>query len=188
MERDQGGRRARISLGPVNETGRIRSCVFGMEGSRVGEVEHPVEALYREDGERLWRAIFAFTRDRSVADDAVAEAFAQCIRRGDAVRSPRDWVWRAAFRIAAGELQERGRWRSLDVSDDAAVDSPEAPWELLDALAGLSPHQRAAFLLRHVGGYDAAAIGEVLGCSASSARVHVFRAKRNLREHLEASE
>jgi RNA polymerase sigma-70 factor (ECF subfamily) len=159
-----------------------------MEGTRVDEAEHPVAELYRSEGDRLWRAIFAFTRDRTVTDDAVAEAFAQCIRRGTAVRSPRDWVWRAAFRIAAGELQERGRWRSLSIEHDATVDAPDAPWELLDALARLSPHQRAAFLLRHVGGYDAAAIGSVLGCSASSARVHIFRARRRLREHLEASE
>ena len=154
----------------------------------MDETERPLEAVYRDEGDRLWRAVFAFARNREIASDAVAEAFAQCIRRGDAVQSPRDWVWKAAFRIAAGELQERGRWRSLDVSADAAIEAPEAPWELLDAMARLSPHQRAAFLLRHVGGYDSAAIGGVLGCSASSARVHVFRAKRKLREHLEASE
>jgi RNA polymerase sigma factor (sigma-70 family) len=55
---------------------------------------------------------------------------------------------------------------------------------LLQALASLPAHQRAAFLLRHVGGYDARGIGEILGCSASTARVHVFRARRRLREYL----
>jgi len=38
--------------------------------------------------------------DPEVASDAVAEAFAQLIRRGDEVRDPRAWVWRSAFRIA----------------------------------------------------------------------------------------
>ena len=34
-----------------------------------------------------------------------AEAFAQALRRGTAIRDPRSWVWRAAYRIAAGEKQ-----------------------------------------------------------------------------------
>jgi RNA polymerase sigma factor (sigma-70 family) len=157
-----------------------------MEGSLVSKADDPIALLYREEGDRLWRAVFAFARDRDLASDAVAEAFAQCIRRGDAVRSPRDWVWKAAFRIAAGELQERGRWRSLSAEGASAVELPGSSARLVEALAGLSPHQRAAFLLRHVGGYDAAGIGDVLGCSPSTARVHVFRAKRKLREHLEA--
>jgi DNA-directed RNA polymerase specialized sigma24 family protein len=62
-----------------------------------------LEALYRLDGGRLWRAVLMYTGDREVASDAVAEAFAQALRRDQAIRDPR-WVWRAAFRIAVGEL------------------------------------------------------------------------------------
>ncbi len=130
--------------------------------------------------------MFAFAHDREIASDAVSEAFAQCIRGGDAVRSPRDWVWKAAFRIAAGELQERQRWRSLTADPDSVSPVPEASARLLDAIARLSPHQRAAFLLRHIGGYDAGSIGDILGCGASTARVHVFRARRRLQHELEA--
>ena len=50
--------------------------------------EDRVERLYREQGRRLWAAVLAYTRDRDVADDAVAEAFAQLIRRDDEVRDP----------------------------------------------------------------------------------------------------
>jgi RNA polymerase sigma-70 factor (ECF subfamily) len=48
----------------------------------IGEVER----LYREQGGRLWAAVFAYARDRSVAEDAVAEAFAQLLRRAGEVR------------------------------------------------------------------------------------------------------
>ena len=68
-----------------------------------------IEELYRSDGDRLWRAVLAFAGDREVASDAVAEAFAQAIRRGRAIRDPQKWVWRAAFRIAAGDLGRRRR-------------------------------------------------------------------------------
>ncbi|HJS26677.1 MAG TPA: hypothetical protein VJ913_06090, partial [Actinomycetota bacterium] len=55
----------------------------------------------------MWRAVLAFAGDPEVASDAVAEAFAQVLRRGEDVRDPEGWVWRAAFRIASGELKER---------------------------------------------------------------------------------
>lgn len=72
-----------------------------------------IEALYREDGDRLWRALLAFSGDPELASDAVAEAFAQALRRGAAVGNPKDWIWKAGFRIAAGELQKRGATTSL---------------------------------------------------------------------------
>ena len=68
-----------------------------------------VEELYREHGKRLWWALVAFSGDRDIASDAESEAFAQALRRGEAIKDPLAWVWRAAFRIAAGELQQRGR-------------------------------------------------------------------------------
>jgi DNA-directed RNA polymerase specialized sigma24 family protein len=55
----------------------------------------------------MWQAVFAFAGDPEVASDAVAEAFAQALRRGDAIRSPECWLWRTVFRIAAGELKAR---------------------------------------------------------------------------------
>jgi len=69
----------------------------------IGEVER----LYREQGGRLWAAVFGYAHDRGVADDAVAEAFAQLLRRGGDVRDHAAWVWTSAFRLAAGELQRR---------------------------------------------------------------------------------
>ena len=64
-----------------------------------------VEAVYRSDGDRLWRALYAFTGDEDVASDAAAEAFAQALRRGSAIRDVRSWVWRSAFQIARGDLK-----------------------------------------------------------------------------------
>src|SRR4051812_37655974 len=109
-----------------------------MDTPRLDETQDPATSLYRQEGDRLWRAMFAFTRDREMASDAVAEAFAQCIRRGEAIRSPRDWVWKVAFRIAAGELQERGRWRPLPRDREASGETSEAVFRLFDALANLS--------------------------------------------------
>ena len=71
------------------------------------DTQPSVEALYRADAPRLWRALYAYAGDAEIASDAVNEAYVQVIRRGTAVRDPAAWVWRSAFRIARGALQAR---------------------------------------------------------------------------------
>ena len=58
----------------------------------VVDAPQDIEALYRADADRLWRAVYAFAGDAEIASDAVAEAYAQLLRRGSAVRDPAAWV------------------------------------------------------------------------------------------------
>jgi RNA polymerase sigma factor (sigma-70 family) len=138
-----------------------------------------IEAVYRSEVPRLWRAVLAFTGDPEVASDAVAEAFAQCLRRGDAIRSPAAWIWRAAFRIAAGELKSRARMSGAEVEE--AYEMAEPAGELVWALGRLPPRQRAALVLRYYGGYSAKEAAAVLGSTAATVRVHLSRGRRRLR-------
>jgi RNA polymerase sigma factor (sigma-70 family) len=140
-----------------------------------------VERAYREDGPRLWRSILAFTGSVDITNDAVAEAYAQCLQRGPEVRSPSKWVWKAAFRIAAGQLKERGRQAELQ---DVPFDPPEAAVELMWALRQLAPRQRAVVVLRFYGGYRPIEIAEIIGIAAPTVRVHLMRGLRRLRELL----
>jgi DNA-directed RNA polymerase specialized sigma24 family protein len=100
-----------------------------------------IERLYREQGSRMWRALLAFAGDPEVASDAVAEAFAQALRRGGEIRDPKRWLWRAAFRIAAGELKERRR-AAPGVAKEKSYELEEPARELIAALAKLSVKQR----------------------------------------------
>ncbi len=65
--------------------------------------------LYEREGPRMWRAVFAYAQDRAVIDDAVAEAFAQCLRRGEEVRSPRAFVETLPSPVRAIEAMSEGR-------------------------------------------------------------------------------
>ena len=68
-----------------------------------------IEALYREDADRLWRAVAGWAGDAETANEAVDEAYAQVLARGPAVRDPEAWVWRTAFRVVAGaEVRRAG--------------------------------------------------------------------------------
>jgi RNA polymerase sigma-70 factor (ECF subfamily) len=155
--------------------------VRNSEGALDLTAETGIEVLYRQNASSLWRAIYAYAGDREIASDAVAEAFAQCIARGTAVRDGRAWVWRSAFRIAAGELQRRRRFSS--VMPDRGYDIPELRPDLASALASLSDRQRAAVLLTHYG-YNGGEIGQILGVSGVTARVHLSQARKKLRDRL----
>jgi RNA polymerase sigma-70 factor (ECF subfamily) len=156
-----------------------------VERDRAAErVEDPLERVYREHGARLWRAVFLTSRSREVADDAVAEAFAQALRRGSALRDPVAWVWRAAFRIAAGELKER-RTTVPYGSEEQVAGMPEPFVDLWRALARLPPKQRASVVLADYAGWSHREVAHVLDSSVSAVGVHVHRARRRLRELLE---
>lgn len=142
-----------------------------------------IEAVYRAHAPRLWRSLLAYTGDAAIADDAVAEAFAQALRRGDALREPERWVWRTAYRIAAGALKERGRHSRTVAETSYRLD--EAPASLSEALASLPPGQRAAVVLHYYADLRVRDVAEVLGISSAAVKVSLLRARRRLRTFLE---
>lgn len=151
-----------------------------------------VHATYLEVRAPLWRALLAWSGQPDVADEAVAEAFAQLLRRGSDVRDPKAWVWRAAFRLAAGDLKARRESARRTTADDAlallagpADRLPSDAVDLLAALDHLSDQQRRCVALVDVAGHTAASAAEVLGTSAATVRVQLMRARRQLRSLLD---
>ena len=147
------------------------------------QAEDDLESVYREHGQRIWRAGWAFSGDPDVADEAVAEAFAQALARGEAIRRPLGWIWRVAFRVAAGRLKARSRWAST--TTDAPYDSPEPASDLVAALKRVSPSERAALVLHHYAGYPVKEVASIIGSTPASVRVHLNRGRRRLRKFLE---
>jgi RNA polymerase sigma-70 factor (ECF subfamily) len=148
------------------------------EASRSEEIER----LYRERGDRIWRGVLAFVGDPEVASEAVAEAFAQVLRRGEAVQDPERWVWRTSFRIAAGELEARGRRPVMEQEVSYEIEEPAR--DLVVALSELSEKQRAAVVLHDAAGYPAKDVAEIIGSTPAAVRVHLMRGRRRLRELL----
>jgi RNA polymerase sigma factor (sigma-70 family) len=148
------------------------------------EPRDAVERVWREQGPKLWRSMAAFTGDRELATDSMAEAFAQALTRGTEIRDHDRWIWRAAFRIAAGELKHRG---SLDRSRprEGGYEMPEPVVDLVRALARLSPNQRAAVVLSDYADLPAREVASILGCRQTTVRVHLSQAHRRLRPLLE---
>jgi len=156
--------------------GVMREALLG--ANRGSEIER----LYRDHGGRLWHALLGFSGDPEVASDALAEAFAQALRRGEAIRDPLRWVWRSAFRIARGELKDRGRGGVVEREEWYEMDEPAV--ELIRALGRLSARQRAAVVLHHLADYPVKEVAAMLETTSSAVRVHLTRGRRRLRSML----
>jgi RNA polymerase sigma-70 factor (ECF subfamily) len=155
----------------------------------VGVIDNHATALervYRAEGDRLWRAVFAYARDASIADDAVAEAFAQALRRGEQLRDPAKWVWSVSFRIARGQLAERSR--STDPMEDESYELAEPAVDMLAALGRLSPKQRACVVLHHYAGYHVKEIASMIGSTTAAVKVHLSQGRKRLRSVLEEAD
>jgi RNA polymerase sigma-70 factor (ECF subfamily) len=141
-----------------------------------------IEALYRSDADRLWRAILAFAGDAEIASDAVAEAYAQLIRRGSQVRDPAAWTWRAAFRISAGIL--KSRTRAAVTGESSAYADRYADQDLIAALRRLPDGQRAAVILFYYADLPVGEIARRLGSNGIAVRANLSRGRRRLRQLL----
>ncbi len=147
-----------------------------------------LERLYRESAPQLWRSIYGFAGGRrDIAEDAVAEAFARAIEHFDRIREPVPWIYRTAFRIASRELQREKRLPPSAPDSVPGIDPGEIQ-DVIRALAILSPNQRAAVLLHDLEGFSGREVARLLGVSAATVRVHLFRGRHRLRELLGTEE
>jgi len=144
------------------------------------EAANDLEAVYREDGVRLWRALYAYANDAELASDAAAEAFAQALGRGTAIRDIRSWVWRAAFRLAAGDLKNRSRYARVPIPEGVTHDF-HLDDELVAALQGLTSQQRLVIVLHY---YVDCPVGEIArrtGMNPLAVRSHLSRGRQRMR-------
>jgi RNA polymerase sigma-70 factor (ECF subfamily) len=150
--------------------------------TRVSETSG-LGSVYRSDGPAIWRALLAFTGDEAIAEDALSEAFAQALARRDALRDPARWIWRVAFRVAAGELKDRGRNVPLEV--EPRYEQSDSIQHVIAALGKLSPNQRLAVVLHDYADRPVAEVAATIGASRATVHVHLSKGRKRLRSLLE---
>ena len=146
-----------------------------------------VERVYRDVQERLYRALLGYSGNAEVAEDALSEAFAQVLAHQGEIRDVRAWVWRAAFQIAAGELQRRSRDVHVE-HDRAELPTFTEPLDhLLAALQAISKNQRMAVVLHDYADLPNDKIASVMRITRATVYVHLSQGRRRLRRLLEES-
>ena len=142
-----------------------------------------MEQLFRSDGPRLWRALYAFTGDPDLASEARAEAFAQALtHRGD-LRSPAAWIWTSSFRIARGLLNDRKA--TAPVTSEPVVHPPDSVRDLVTALAALPQRQRSVIVLHDYADRPADEVARNLGMTRATVYVHLSLGRKRLRAILQ---
>ena len=135
------------------------------------------EDLSQETFLRAYRAYAALPKDANV------RAWLFAIATNLAKNHFRSEVRR---RRAYGEVQSAMRERA-DPAPEAALASREAGTLVERIVARLPLKQRLAFTQRKIHGLEYEAIGQNLGCSADTARAHVFQALRKIRLSLDGT-
>jgi len=146
--------------------------------------------FYRRTSRSLWSYVYRVTGNAADADDIVQDAFCRLLRGGpDADEEQRR---RYLFRIAGNLVVDR--WRRQERAADAArrhVPPPLASHassheDVARTFARLAPRERALLWLAYVEGHGHNEIAAALGLARHSVKVLLFRARKRLRDLLEA--
>ncbi|MFF3215888.1 RNA polymerase sigma factor [Streptomyces sp. NPDC002886] len=190
-EPDQGSRRLAAREGTDDAILAVRAA----EGD-----EEAFETLVRRHGPAMLRLATQILGNRSEAEDALQDAFVAAWRklpefRGDSGFGT--WLHRIVTNRCLNALRARRPATDIDElpeqaapehqsSPERAAESQAAVRALGDAMAVLSPEQRACWVLREIETMPYETIAEVVGISQEAVRARVFRARRCLTEAMGA--
>ena len=136
-------------------------------------------------GQALWRTAWLLTGDAAMAEDLVQTALAKAWPHFDRVSRGGSFEAYVRRTMVTTYATWRGRRWHGEVPTAAPPEGPAAPTtsdlDLLRALSGLSPRQRAVVVLRYFEDLTESDTAAVLGCSVGSVKTHHARAMAQLR-------
>ncbi|MEE1798489.1 RNA polymerase sigma factor [Streptomyces sp. NPDC101062] len=173
----------------------------GLLAVRAGEGdEEAFETLVRRHSPVMLQLATRLLGSRTEAEDAVQDAFVSAWRKLPEFRGAsafRTWMYRIVTNRCLNQLRARRPATDLDsVPEPAAPEHQSSPARVAEshaatralavAMAGLSPEQRACWVLRELHGMSYENIAETVGISLQAVRGRVFRARRYLTEAMSA--
>lgn len=158
-----------------------------VRGARRGSEEHAA-ALFNRHWRDAWRAAYAVTRSRALADDVAQDAFVRAFGRLDRFDDRRPfgpWLHRIVVNRAIDVMRVERRMVALDEGHEPSRDVIEpADDAALSALATIDPDRRAVVVLRHLLGYSPPEIADILGVPVGTVNSRLGRAIGDLRRIL----
>lgn len=153
------------------------------------------DAWYVDARASLGPALAAWCGDRSLAADALDEAFVRAFERWDRVRtsaSPGGWVWQTAMNIVRRRITRRHLEHRLLRRIPAQQDRVAGPTgnniDLRRALLKLTDKQRTTIVLFYVGDLTTTQVAAMTGVAPGTVAATLHQARQRLRKHLETSD
>jgi len=157
-----------------------------------------LEALYRQEGARLFAVTRRLVRDPALAEDIVQEAFIRIWTRAgsfDPARgSARGWIYSLTRHLALNHLRDHAREVLIDAQTDVALevagdaeagDGPVHPGKLHECLQKLPAERRRCLLHAYLDGYSQAEIASRLATPLGTVKAWIKRSLAALRECLQ---
>lgn len=142
--------------------------------------------LFRRHWAGAWRAAYAITGRRDVAEDVAQDGFERALGaldRFDPHRPFGPWLHRIVVNRALDVIRKDRRLIALDEAHEPAVwdATRDADGALLAAVATLTPERRAVCVLRYGLGYSPKEIAGLLGLPIGTVHSRLARALADLR-------
>lgn len=145
------------------------------------------EDFFRDEQERLYRALCLVTGSRHEAEDVLQVAFLKVFERWErvsAMEDPQGYLYRVSMNEFRSRYRRAARATRRAITpgsaDDAFADIENRD-VVVRALRELIPQQRAAIVLTALLGYSSEEAGKVLGMAPSTVRVLTTRARQAMR-------
>jgi RNA polymerase sigma-70 factor (ECF subfamily) len=162
-----------------------------------GGDEDAFRVLVERHSRNIFRLAYRMTGRPEDAEDVVQETFVRAYRqlsRFEARSNFATWLYRIGFNCAIDYMRARHHRESAEPQEtleqfssvggptvDDLVYAGEIGGRVQEALGGLSPQERAAFLMRHYHGCSIDEICSALDLKSNAAKHSIFRAVRKMR-------
>ncbi|MEV6977821.1 SigE family RNA polymerase sigma factor [Kitasatospora sp. NPDC093806] len=157
-----------------------------------GAGSDPFDEFVSARYQALLRGAFLITGDVHDARDLLHDALARVYARRGAIRDPgaaEGYVRKAMVRTHVSRWRRTRREVLTSLLPDGPAADPGPRDEQLEAaLRSLPVRQRTAVVLRYYADLPVARVAEELGCSHTTAKTHLARAMKTLRQELAPAE
>ena len=159
----------------------------------MGRLDEATFAAFHARTARALRAyVYRVVGNASDADDIAQEAFLRILRT-DIPADSEEHLRRYLYRVASNLIVDRWRRRRHEMGEERIVNEPASPRPRYEddaavakIFAELKPRDRALLWLAYVEGESHEEIASSLGVGRRGVKVMLFRARRRLRDLLQA--